>query len=74
MDRIAGLYGHYVSAIIQGILYGFAFNSLLIDYFEFSEGIFKDIILILLLLISIALTKYFETKHAIKSLLDNANK
>ena len=74
MNKIAGLYGGYISAIIQGTLYFFAFNYLLTDYFEISEGITKNVILVILIIFSIGLTKYFETKYAIKSLVDNANK
>ena len=57
-------YGHFLSAVIQAIMYTFAAEQIMDSVFTDVAGVARTVLYAALIIIPIILVKFFETKHA----------
>lgn len=64
MDWLAIKYGHYLSAFVQVVFYYLASKYIIENYIELDSASANAIIQVVLVVVPLALSKYFETKYA----------
>ena len=64
MDWVAIKYGHYLSAFVQVVFYYLASKYIIENYIELDSASTNAIIQVVLVVVPLALSKYFETKYA----------